>query len=155
MKLRFVLLAFFLVSLIACIPSATAEKIFGTIWLERYVPSEPGGAEQEAWATTAKKARCYVCHVKSKSKKYCNSYGDVLAQRLKSEDYEKERIEAEAEAVKAEIAAALVAAEAAKDACGTEFGALFETFKLPSTEMGAASLAKEQAAESDNEDQAE
>jgi hypothetical protein len=148
MKSRYIAVAVGLFILLACrAPQSPAEKIFGTVWLENYVPHEPPTSAEEDWATDAKKAKCYVCHVKGKSKKYCNSYGDVLAEWLDSNKFEKDRVEAEGELVKSDILAALKKAESCADACGTPFGKLFESGGLPNTEMGSKSAAMEKAAE--------
>jgi hypothetical protein len=132
--------------------AAMAEKIFGTVWLDRYVPGEPSADAEESWATAAKKAKCYVCHVKGKSKKYCNTYGDVLSEWLKSDNYEKDRVKAEEEKVQAEILQALGQAESLADKGGTTFGELFRDYKLPSADPGPRSTEKEQAAAEDEED---
>jgi hypothetical protein len=134
---------------------ASAEKVFGTVWLEKYVPGEPSTDAEESWATTAKKAKCYVCHLKGKSKKYCNTYGDVLSESLKSDNYQSDRVKAEEEKVQAEILQALGQAEAGADKCGTTFGELFQKYKLPSADMGSKSAQKESAAAEDDEEEEE
>jgi hypothetical protein len=125
---------------------ADADKVFATVWLETYVPAEPATDAEQAWEKSAKKSKCYVCHVKGQSKKYSNAYGDVLSQWLKSENYEKERVEAESRLVRTEIATAFERAESAADACGTPFGELFKAHRLPSPELGALSAEKANSA---------
>ena len=95
---------------------------------------------------SAKKEKCYVCHVRGQSKKYSNAYGDVLSQWLKSENYEKERVAAESQLVKTEIVTALEKAESVADSCGTTFGELFNAYQLPSPELGTLSTQKLNAA---------
>ncbi len=155
MKNRYIAVAVGLFLLFAWrAPQSPAERIFGTVWLGKYVPHEPSTGAEEDWATDAKKAKCYVCHVRSKSKKYCNTYGDVLAEWLDSEKFEKDRVEAEGELVKSEILAALKKAEPCADTCGTPFGKLFESGELPNTEMGSKSAAMEEAAEDSDAEEA-
>jgi len=136
-------------------PHAFAEKIYGTLWREKYVPSEPSTEAEESWAAAAKKARCYLCHLKGKGKKYCNTYGDVLSEWLKSDDYKSDRIKAEAEKVRTEILQALGRAEVIGDTCGTTFGELFRAYKLPNADMGPQSAEKEKAEEDENADENE
>jgi hypothetical protein len=132
---------------------ACADKVFGTVWREKYVPGEPSTDAEESWVSAAKKARCYVCHLKGKSKKYCNTYGDALSEWLKSDNYETERVKAEEEKVRAEILQALGQAEALGDKCGTTFGELFRAYKLPNADMGPKSAQKHEAGDEGEDEQ--
>jgi len=134
---------------------ALADKAFGKEFTARYVAEDPTTDAEKDWAKTVKKAKCYICHVKGKSKKYCNTYGDALAEFLDHDDFKKERIKAQPDQVKEEIQAALEKAEAAKEKCGSTFGELLKAHKLPSKDMGAKSLVKEKKAEEEKEDDEE
>ena len=152
MRNRVVAAVTLFVSVAITMPPASAEKVFGTVWLDKYVSATPTTDAEEAWAGTAKKARCYLCHLKGKSKKYCNTYGDALAKWLKSDHFESARVKTEEAQVRTEILEALGRAEALTDQCGTTFGELFGNYQLPSDDMGPLSLQKEKTAAHDDDD---
>ena len=74
--------------------------------------------------TAAKTARCYVCHVKGKSKRQRNNYGSCLAKLLGAKNVKDS----------AKIDAAFKKAEAADSAIeGKSFGDLLKAGKLPAS----------------------
>jgi len=127
--------------LFALVAAADASKIFNDFWLDVYAPKLKEPEEAKEWYKTAKKAKCYVCHIKGKTKKLCNAYGDEMAQYILDKDFKKEMVEEMGEDVaKEKIISAFKKVEPVKTITGeTTYGELFESKQLPSEEPGQRS----------------
>ena len=110
---------------------ALASKVFVKWFNAKYGVADPQTDAQKELAAVAKKAKCYVCHIKGKKKEFCNPYGEALREFLDHDDFKKERCEKEPEKVKEEIWAALEKVEPSKAPSGTPFGDLLKAGKLP------------------------
>ena len=150
-------LAFFcgVVLFVFAIRPAMAVRVFGTEFKAKYVKEDPQTDAEKAFAEGYKKAKCYLCHVKGKDKEYCNTYGDALAKFLHKDDFEKDRVEDEPDAVRAEILQALEKVESMQDVCGDSFGQIFKAGKTPNAELGPESAKKEEEDEDEEDDEDE
>ena len=90
----------------------------------------------EVIKTASAEQKCNVCHY-GNSKKNMNDYGAALKKLLKKDDYKPERLQAEADKVKAELNAALTKVEAEKSKDGEAFGDRLKVGKLPGTPVEA------------------
>jgi len=63
-------------------PPAAAVKEFRDQFEARYVKPDSTKATDVALAEAFDEAKCYVCHIKGKSRKYHNAYGEALKQLL-------------------------------------------------------------------------
>ena len=73
-------------------PPAEAVKEFKEQFDARYVKPDGTDPVEVALAEAVKEANCYVCHVKGKSRKYHNVYGEALEEFLDRKD-DKENVE--------------------------------------------------------------
>jgi hypothetical protein len=106
----------------------------------RYIKKEPKTDEEKALAEAANEkntntGKCWVCHVKGKSKKVRNNYGQELAKLLDRKKYTAARLKREKEACEKEIQEALSKVEKlhsdAKDEASPLFGELIAAGKVP------------------------
>ncbi len=105
---------------------------FSKQWKDKYL----GEDVSEDYVKTARRAGCYVCHVKRHpdKKEARNEYGEALHEYLDKEDYPKERIKAEPEAVKKEILAAFEKAGKKKSESGETFAEKIKAEELPAVD---------------------
>jgi len=74
----------------------------------RYIKAEPKTDEEKAFSEAASKSnkdtgQCWICHVKGKSKKVRNNYGQELAKLLDKKKFTQVRLKREKEATTKEI----------------------------------------------------
>jgi hypothetical protein len=121
-------------------PRAQALPPFFAEFQATYLkPDSENAQEKEFAALVIEKVKCNVCHAAGKPKKERNAYGTQLAEILKKDNFKPERLKAEPEKVKEEIAAALAAVAAKKsgDESSPTFGELLAQHKLPGGEAKA------------------
>lgn len=128
--------------LLVAVSSSPAMAIthFKKIWDEKYTPKgdAPGAGDVDPeFARAARKAGCFICHVKGEKKEEVrNEYGEAMTEFLKAENFDKDRIKNEPEKVKEEILAAFKKVEEKKSKDGEMFGAKLKANKLPASDSG-------------------
>lgn len=132
----------FMVMVVAlvCASPTMAISHFKKVWSEHYTPTgdAPGaeGVDKEFLKST-RKAGCMLCHVKGEDKEEVNNeYGNALKKFIKAEDFDKDRIKAEPDAVQKEIIEALKKVEELKSKDGKTFGEKIKNNELPATDAG-------------------
>lgn len=128
---RFALLLGLMV-MMACPAMATSE--FNKQWRDAYLSGEDVDPE---FVRTARKAGCYVCHVKGEDKKKVrNEYGQSVHEFLKAKDFPKDYVKANPEEAKKKIQEGLKKAGEKKSKDGEVFSAKIKASKLPATDAG-------------------
>lgn len=118
-------------SLIATPASATSA--FNKQWKEVYL----GDDVDAEFMKTARKAGCYVCHVKGEDKKKVrNEYGMAVHEYLDAEKFTKDYIKENEEKAAMEMTEGLKQAGEKMSSDGEAFGAKIEAGKLPATNAG-------------------
>ncbi|MCC9605832.1 hypothetical protein LOC68_20965 [Blastopirellula sp. JC732] len=112
---------------------AAAIPFFWEVFEKQYVHKDAADDKAKMFAATATAAKCNVCHVDGQAKKERNPYGVALAETLKKDQFNKERIEKERDKAEAEVLAAFeaVSGKKANDKAKT-FGELIAAGELPS-----------------------
>lgn len=105
---------------------------FSKQWKEKYLTDEVS----DDFMKTGRRAGCNVCHIKRHpdKKEARNEYGKALHVYLDKEDFSKERIKAEPEAVKQEILAAFEKAGEQKSKDGRTFAEKIKDEELPAVD---------------------
>lgn len=113
---------------------AFATSEFSKQWKSEYL----GGEDvNDDFKKTARKAGCYVCHVKKEDKKKVrNEYGKAIHKFLKAEDFPKDWVKANPEEAKKKIVEGLKKAGEMKSKDGKAFGAKIKANELPATDAG-------------------
>ncbi len=128
---RFVML-FTCIALLASPAMATSE--FSKQWKSKYLSGDDIDAD---FKTAARKAGCYVCHVKGEDKKKVrNEYGKAIHEFLKAEDFPKDWVKENPEEAKKKIFAGLEKAGEKKSKDGTAFAKKIKDNQLPATDAG-------------------
>jgi hypothetical protein len=112
------------------VPADRAEAIplFYTKFEEKYA----GAAANPEFSALVKEVKCNVCHVKGEKKEVRNAYGETLHKMgLEKDNYKKERVDNEADAVHKELMDAFDKAAATKNAGGEAYGDRLKGNKLP------------------------
>lgn len=87
------------------------------------------------FVTAARKASCYICHVKGQKKdKARNEYGKAIHKFLKAKDFTKEYIKANPEEAKKRMLEGFKKAGEMKSKDGDKFGEKIKANKLPATD---------------------
>ena len=133
MKRFFVLVgipAFICLAMLA--PPAQAISAFGKQWKKEYAPKDG----DEEWYKKAKKANCYVCHVKGHpdKKKANNEYGLEVKKYLEKDDFSKEYIKENPEEAKQKILEGFKKAGEGKSKDEKMFSEKIEAKELPATD---------------------
>lgn len=111
------------------LPCSTASAI--PLFYSQFEAKYAGNGAAPEFVALVKETKCNVCHIKGEKKSVRNSYGETLHKLgLEKENYKKERVDTEKDAVEKEITAAFEKAAAEKNGSGT-YGDLFKTGKLP------------------------
>ncbi|KAA5545952.1 hypothetical protein FYK55_03300 [Roseiconus nitratireducens] len=111
-----------------------ATSTFNKQWKETYLS---GDDVNEDFVKTARKAGCYVCHVKGEDKKKVrNEYGKAVNEFLKAEDFPKDYVTANPEEAAKKITEGLKKAGEKKSKDGKEFAAKIKNSELPATDAG-------------------
>jgi hypothetical protein len=122
----------FLISVIVSSP-ALAIDLFHKHWKEHYLTD----SSNQPLAKFAKRAGCYICHVKGQKKhEGHNEYGKALAQYLDSKDFTKEWVEANPEEAKRRIIKAFQKVEEDLAADGRKYGDKIRAGVLPAADVG-------------------
>lgn len=105
---------------------------FSKQWKDKYL----GEDASKEFVRAGRRASCYVCHVKGHpdKKEARNEYGQALHMYLDKEDFPKERIKAEPEAVKKEILEAFEKAGEKKSKDGRTFAEKIKAEELPAVD---------------------
>ena len=114
--------------------SVDATSTFNKQWKEVYLSGDDVDAD---FKKTARKAGCYVCHVKGKDKKEVrNEYGEAVHQYLDAEEFSKEYVKENEEKAAEQIQEGLKKAAEEKSEDGRTFGEKLEALELPATNSG-------------------
>lgn len=112
---------------------AAATSAFNKQWKKEYLPD---GVDKD-FKKTARKAGCYVCHVKGEDKKEVrNEYGEAVHKYLDAEDFEKDYVKANPEEAAERIVEGLKKAGEEKSSDGKKFAEKIEALELPATDAG-------------------
>ena len=112
---------------------ASAISLFHSHWKSHYLTAD---ANPE-FVTTARKAGCYICHVKGKPKQDVqNEYGAALSQYLDADDFPKEWVKKHPEEAKRRILEAFKKVEEDLSKDRQTFGNKIAGGKLPAVDSG-------------------
>ncbi len=112
---------------------ASAISLFNKHWKEHYLANNPN----VLFVSAARKAGCYICHVKGENKKKVqNEYGTALSRYLSAEDFPKEWVKANPEEAKKRIIAAFKKVEEDLSKDGQAFGEKISDGELPAVDSG-------------------
>lgn len=110
-----------------------AISIFHVHWKDHYLTGNNNGI----FVNTARKAGCYVCHIKGERKEDVrNEYGAALAACLSADDFPKDWAKANPEEAKKRIIAALEKVEEELSADKKKFGDKIKNGSLPAVDSG-------------------
>ena len=113
---------------------AMATSEFSKQWKNAYLS---GDDVYPDFVKTARKAGCYICHVKKQDKKKVrNEYGMAVHKFLKAKDFTKEYIKANPEEAKKKIQEGFKKANELKSKDEEKFGDKIKANKLPATDAG-------------------
>lgn len=111
----------------------SATSTFNKQWKEVYL----GDDVDADFKKSARKAGCYVCHVKGEDKKKVrNEYGEAVHKYLDAHDFEKEYVRENKEKAAEQITEGLKKAAEEKSSDGRTFGEKLEANELPATNAG-------------------
>lgn len=131
MKRLLLLIPILAVALMA-VPADQAEATseFSKVWKAEYL-----GEDADAdFKSVARKANCYVCHVKKEKKDVRNEYGKAVHKFLDKEKYDKEYVKANPEKANQEILEGIKKANELKSTDGRTFKEKLEANELPATD---------------------
>ncbi|MEM9364761.1 MAG: hypothetical protein AAGD07_02120 [Planctomycetota bacterium] len=113
---------------------ALATSEFNKQWRDAYLSGDDVDPE---FVRTARKAGCYVCHVKGEDKKEVrNEYGKAIHEFLKAKDFPRDYVKANPEEAKKKIHEGYKKAGEKKSEDGQTFSAKIKAKQLPATDMG-------------------
>ena len=113
--------------------SVLATSEFNKQWKKEYL-SDPIDAD---FKKTARKAGCYVCHVKGEDKKKVrNEYGEAVHKFLDAEEFSKEYVKENPEEAKKRIVEGFKKAGEEKSSDGKTFADKLQANELPATNAG-------------------
>jgi hypothetical protein len=129
MKKLFLVLA--LGGVLWVLPCGSAEAI--PLFYQKFEAKYAGADAKPEFVALVKETKCNVCHVQGEKKDVRNEYGAALhdVAKLEKDNYKKERVDAEGDAVEKELMAAFEKVAAEKSKSGVSFGDLFKSGKLP------------------------
>jgi hypothetical protein len=114
-----------------CLVSGEAHAVppFMNAFIAKYAGAD---AKPDFAKLVKEEVKCNVCHVKGEKKEVRNDYGESLKKAgLDKNNFKKERLDAEPDAVAKEINAALDKVGKEKSKAGTTYEALIKAGKLP------------------------
>ena len=117
--------------LFALSTGASATSDFNKVWKAEYTKGDDVDAD---FKKVARKAGCFVCHVKGEKKTSRNEYGTAVSEFLNKDDFPKEYIRASPDEAKAKILEGIKKANDKKSADGRKFGEKLEANELPATD---------------------
>jgi len=124
-------LASFFGCLILFASPAMATSDFGRQWKAEYLTDDT----DEDFAKLAKKANCYVCHVKGEEKKEVrNEYGIALSKYLKAKELTKDYIKENADEAKKKFQEGFNKAGEAQSKDKKKFADKIKANELPATD---------------------
>jgi hypothetical protein len=110
-----------------------AINLFHAEWKQHYLTGNPNAL----FVASARKAGCYICHVKGESKKDVrNEYGAALSKHLDADEFPKAWVKANPEEAKRRIVAAFKNVEVDQSKDNEEFGQKIRAGKLPAVDSG-------------------
>jgi len=113
---------------------AMATSEFSKQWKNKYLSADDIDPD---FKRSARRAGCYVCHVKGEDKKKVrNEYGQSVHEFLKAKDFPKDYVKENPEEAKEKIFAGLEKAGEKKSKDGKKFAAKIENNELPATDAG-------------------
>ena len=129
MKKLFLVLA--LGGVLWVLPCGSAEAI--PLFFKSFEAKYAGADAKPEFVTLVKETKCNICHVQGEKKEVRNEYGEVMHKvgKLEKDNYKKERVEAEPDAVDKEVNDALDKSAAEKSKSGETFGDIIKAGKLP------------------------
>lgn len=123
----------FAVALVLSGQSVLATSEFNKQWKKEYL----GEGTDAEYVKTARKAGCFVCHVKGEDKKQVrNEYGMAVRQYLDAHDFGREYVKANPEEARMRIVEGFKKAGEQKSSDGRMFGEKIESNELPATNAG-------------------
>ena len=115
-----------------CPSTASATSQFNKAFKAHYLEDPVS----EEFKKTARKAGCYVCHVKGEKKKVRNEYGEAVHEFLDKEKFTKEYVKENKEQATAEMIEGIKKAGEKKSLDGRSFGEKLAEGQLPATDAG-------------------
>ena len=122
-----------MLTLLASPAMATSE--FNKQWKNEYL----GGDDvDEDFVSAARKASCYICHIKGdpKKKKARNEYGQAINEYLKMKDFPKDWVKENPEEAKTKILEGFKKAGEHESKDGKKFADKIKNNELPATDAG-------------------
>ncbi|TWU65585.1 hypothetical protein V7x_11330 [Crateriforma conspicua] len=125
------------IAAVACVftfaAPASATSDFARAWKEAYLAGDDVDAD---FVKTARKAGCYVCHIKGhpKKKEVRNEYGKAIHEFLKKEDFPKDYLKEKPEEAKKKMVEGFKKAGEKKSSDGEKFADKIKAGKLPATD---------------------
>ncbi|NNE00714.1 MAG: hypothetical protein HKN47_25645 [Pirellulaceae bacterium] len=111
----------------------SAISLFNKHWKDHYLANNPN----RVFVTIARRAGCYVCHVKGEKKQDVrNEYGAALAEHLDADDFPKEWVKKNPDKAKQKIIAAFEKVEEELSKDKRKFGDKINNFELPAVDAG-------------------
>ena len=126
-----------LIALFGCLvffaTPAMAISEFSKQWKNKYLAE----GTDEDYVKKARKAGCYICHVKGEDKKKIrNEYGNAIKEFLKAKDFPKDYVKANPEEAKKKILDGFKKAGEKKSKDGKTFAEKIKNHELPATDAG-------------------
>ncbi|MEO1527294.1 MAG: hypothetical protein AAFX06_17840 [Planctomycetota bacterium] len=113
---------------------AMATSEFSKQWKSKYLSADDVDAD---FKKSARKAGCYVCHVKGEDKKKVrNEYGTAMQKFLKAKDFPKDYVKANPEEAKKKIFEGFKKTGEIKSKDGKTFAEKLKENQLPATDSG-------------------
>jgi len=131
--MRIFAMIFVIAIAIAVTTPASAVGVFHTHWKDHYL----SGNKNPLFVKTAKKAGCFICHVKGEKKEDArNEYGEALGKHLKAADFPKAWVKNNPDEAKKRIVAAFEKVEDELSRDGDGFGRKISKGQLPAVDAG-------------------
>lgn len=112
---------------------ASAISEFHRQWKDHYLV----GNNNAVFVKTARKAGCYICHVKEQPKKDArNEYGTALSKYLDADDFQKDWVRANPEEAKRKIVVAFKKVEEELSKDESKYGVKIKNGDLPASDSG-------------------
>lgn len=113
---------------------APATSEFSKEWKNQYLNEENNSNLNDEFKRSARKAGCYVCHVKGEKKTVRNEYGKATHKFLDKEKLNKDFIKANPEEAKKLLMEGFKKANELKSSDGQKFGDKIKNNELPATD---------------------
>ena len=123
----------FVIAVSFCSQTVLATSEFNKQWKKEYL----GEGVDPDFVKTARKAGCFVCHVKGEDKKKVrNEYGTAVQEFLDAHDFKKDYVKENPDEAREKIVAGFKQAGEKKSSDGKTFAEKIEANELPATNAG-------------------